>query len=345
MKSCDSVIVYCTRQVETERVAQLLRTSLQFFPLPQDPQRTNSDEEKNEEESATNARAKSSSKKRAQKGNHPKKSKKTKLMWSVDSYHASMSAAERKRVQLSFMAGRLRIVVATVAFGMGLNKSDVRAIIHYNMPKSFESYVQEIGRAGRDGKPAFCHVFLDKEVYRFFTFFYVKNGCYFLYNRYVILFQGTDLRELRRHAHSNAVDPYSIKQLVGKAFPNCQCREAQRSRAEETLGGSIIGSSSDPAAQPLSLGQRVCAGHEVSIPIEATVQDFDVKQEVILTLLCYLELQGWLEVKGIKRDTCTLKCYGGPQQLRALAQKVPAVAAATARIREKGSFCFSYVFL
>ena len=86
------------------------------------------------------------------------------MEWSADSYHAGMSAAQRKRVQTDFMSGKLRIVVATVAFGMGLNKSDVRAIIHYNMPKSFESFVQEIGRAGRDGLPAYCHVFIDTEV-------------------------------------------------------------------------------------------------------------------------------------------------------------------------------------
>ena len=96
-----------------------------------------------------------------------KKTKKPKIrsvLWDAECYHAGMSPAQRKRVQKKFMCGELRIVVATTAFGMGLDKSDVRAIIHYNMPKSFESYLQEIGRAGRDGAPAHCHVFLDNEV-------------------------------------------------------------------------------------------------------------------------------------------------------------------------------------
>lgn len=84
--------------------------------------------------------------------------------WDAECYHAGLSAAQRRRVQKRFMTGQLRIVVATVAFGMGLDKSDVRAIIHYNLPRSFESYVQEIGRAGRDGRPSHCHVFLDPEV-------------------------------------------------------------------------------------------------------------------------------------------------------------------------------------
>lgn len=105
------------------------------------------------------------------------------LKWMAESYHAGMSSSERRRVQNNFMCGELRVVVATVAFGMGLDKSDVRGIVHYNMPKSFESYVQEIGRAGRDGEPAHCHLFLDPEVLSPLTFFsrYLFHSVYLLF--------------------------------------------------------------------------------------------------------------------------------------------------------------------
>ena len=96
--------------------------------------------------------------------NSKSKSNRRGISWSAESYHAGLSAARRASIQKQFMASKLRIVVATVAFGMGINKSDIRAIIHYNAPKNFENYVQEMGRAGRDGLPAHCHVFLNSEV-------------------------------------------------------------------------------------------------------------------------------------------------------------------------------------
>jgi ATP-dependent DNA helicase RecQ len=78
-------------------------------------------------------------------------------------YHAGMETEKREEIQNKFMEGALACIVATIAFGMGIDKKDIRRIIHYDLPKSIENYSQEIGRSGRDGKPALCEVLANRD--------------------------------------------------------------------------------------------------------------------------------------------------------------------------------------
>lgn len=166
LSSFDSIIVYCIRRNECERIAAVIRSCLS------QPGKINME---------------------------PKSKKRKRMSYIAEAYHAGMSAAQRKKIQKHFMDGTIKIIVATVAFGMGINKSDIRCIIHYNMPPSFESYVQEVGRAGRDGKPAYCHVFLSSEN---------KNS---------------DKNELLKHIYSNSIDRPIIRKLLEKVLIPCKC--------------------------------------------------------------------------------------------------------------------------
>lgn len=178
--NCSSVIVYCTRRDDCERIAGLLRTSLQTFG------------EKSQKDSQ-------------EEGAKKRKRGRAAGEMVSEAYHAGMAAGRRRTIQNAFMRGDLRIVVATIAFGMGINKSDIRAIIHYNMPKSYEGYVQEVGRAGRDGELAHCHLFLD----------------------------GADKTELRRHIYGNSIDRHVIRKLLQKVFVPCVCGEGRKCPGHE----------------------------------------------------------------------------------------------------------------
>ena len=106
--------------------------------------------------------------------------------FSAQAYHAGLPAEHRNEVQDAFMQGRTDIIVATIAFGMGIDKANIRAVYHFNLPKTLENYQQEIGRSGRDGQSAHCEMF----------------AC------------GDDLTVLRNFIHGDTPTPQALRQLV-----------------------------------------------------------------------------------------------------------------------------------
>ena len=109
---------------------------------------------------------------------------------SVRAYHAGLPAEFRADAQSAFMSGATRVIVATIAFGMGIDKSDIRAVYHYNLPKSLENHTQEIGRGGRDGGHAVCEML----------------AC------------GDDLTVLENFIHADAPSPRALGNLIDRVL-------------------------------------------------------------------------------------------------------------------------------
>ena len=171
-------------------------------------------------------------------------------------YHAGQEPKDRTRTQAQFFSGAVRVVVATVAFGMGLDKADVRCVVNYSLPRSPEAYIQQAGRAGRDGQPARCVSFIDEH----------------------------DFVRLRSLSFTDGVDSNAVHKLLETVFLG---KDKKAKNGLKTLGeggGTTVDDTSGTTSHPT---QSTAVG---ALIVQQLEREMDMRGEVIETVLSCLEL-------------------------------------------------------
>ncbi|KAG0205357.1 hypothetical protein BGX28_003022 [Mortierella sp. GBA30] len=306
--------------------------------------------------------------------------------FSAESYHAGKSPQDRQRIQQRFMSdsvqkagtagkivssssavgssGGIRVLVATIAFGLGLNKSNIRSVIHYCMPKSLENYIQEIGRSGRDGEKAYCHMFLNQDDYlRLRSLAYADGMDWACLLRLIKkLFSRRELqgtvsastksvkgRNKRRGVDETTEEDQDVgaqeefSQGTGSKKRKQNDNRALNVKAKVDKVGSgsrqqslVMSTSSILVIPPPSLDNGLTlVGNQIQsrcrrlvvVREEVAEEEFDIKKEILATLLSYIELDESRSIKviGSISAKCTVKFLQESEALAELAEKTPLI--------------------
>ncbi|MEO6597113.1 MAG: DNA helicase RecQ [Planctomycetota bacterium] len=157
-------------------------------------------------------------------------------------YHAGLPAGERTRISSDFRAERLPVVVATVAFGMGIDRSDVRLVVHAAMPKSVEHYQQETGRAGRDGLPAECLLLYSAADAAKWRRLMERSGQELGSDSRALAAQLELLQHMRRYAGRARCRHRSLSEYFGQSYgaPSCGACDVCLDELEQVPGGHVL---------------------------------------------------------------------------------------------------------
>ncbi|KAG0242972.1 hypothetical protein BGW41_003137 [Actinomortierella wolfii] len=274
----------------------------------------------------------------------------------------------------------IRILCATIAFGMGLNKSNIRSVIHFCMPKSLENYIQEIGRSGRDGRQSYCHMFLSQEDYLQHRSLAYSDGMDYETLRWLLLgvyanavperkdalfalssvsSNRYDSIGLKKRGSSHTQLPYGRDNSFSEELsddddgmpPSKKVRQNDGHSMSIKNGGNRYGKktldvaallpksivSVAPPEERLSIDPRENMYRRmlprsfqrqerwVLIKEEQAEQDFDLKKEVLATLLSYIELDESRSIKchGTIQSKCIFKLVQSEDRLVDVDQKLP----------------------
>ncbi|MFA4942197.1 MAG: RecQ family ATP-dependent DNA helicase [Patescibacteria group bacterium] len=244
---------------------------------------------------------------------------------SAVTYHAGMDPESREWVQNSFMAGEAQVVVATNAFGLGINKKDIRFVIHHDLPGTIEAYYQEAGRAGRDGETSFC-LLLYSPRDRYLREFFIKGdnpGAHIILEIYDFLRRRAD----EQPGESILITYSELGKKLSESVPEMAIgtslkileREGYISRPNEKTANAFLQAKSDFVTMSGSLGKRAKTQIEVfeklierfgkelqkgwEISLEEVASILKVKKESLLRMIKKLDEQGFLEYRPPFRGT------------------------------------------
>lgn len=237
------------------------------------------------------------------------------------SYHAGMEPSDRKWVQDNFMSGKAKVIVATNAFGLGIDKPDIRFVIHYDMPGTIEAYYQEAGRAGRDNKPSFCLMFYSPRD-RYLREFFIKGDNpppEIILKIYEILIDYDSDTVLITYAELAKMLSESVPEMaIGTAIKILE-REGYIARSREKNNSAYLKLTSDFAIAVNSLGQRAKVQHKIlnelhnrfaselkngwQVNFEEVAEILKVKKESLLRLIRKLADQNMVEYQPPFRGT------------------------------------------
>jgi ATP-dependent DNA helicase RecQ len=225
-------------------------------------------------------------------------------------YHAGMENEKREQIQNKFMDGTLACIVATIAFGMGIDKKDIRRIIHYDLPKSIENYSQEIGRSGRDEEPALCEVLANRDsIHILENFIYgdtpEKNSILHLLR--LIKENKGFVWEIKTTSLANELNIrilplktllvyLAMEEIIRPKFTYF----AEYSFKYQTKPADIINSFEGERKRFVAAVLNHCHTKKIwtTVDIQAILDSYDTDRQRILAALEYFEEKGWIDLQS-----------------------------------------------